>query len=136
MWDKFGGIGLQLQDVAATMEISVKTNQEMASKFWTEQSREFQLLARDRHDPKLIKNHLLQPDPAMLARVRMTRTRNTRKEPTKVGRISHAGGAKISREKARETTAGSRGMAAGITKEKTRIRTGITAISGGRKNAR
>ena len=51
------------------MEISAKTNQEVASKFRTEQSRELQLLARGRHDPKLIENHLLQPDPAILTRV-------------------------------------------------------------------
>ena len=63
----------------------------------------------------------------------MTRTGNTRKERIKVGRISHAGRTRISREKARGKTARSRGPAAGITKEKTRIKTEITAISGGRK---
>ena len=68
-WDRFGGSGLQLQNVAAVMEISVRTNQGVASKLRAEQSRELQLLARGRHDPKPIKNHLLQPDPASLTRV-------------------------------------------------------------------
>ena len=48
-------------------------------------------------------------------------------------RISRAGRIRISRKKARETAAGSRAVVANITREKTWIITGITAISGGIK---
>ena len=65
------------------MEISVKTNQEAASKFWMEQSRELQLLARGRHYPKLIKDHLLQPDPAMLTRAMEDQSREYTERPDK-----------------------------------------------------
>ena len=61
------------------------------------------------------------------------RTRSIRKEPIKVGGVSRAGRTRISRKKARETAAGSRAVVADFTREKTRIRTEITAISGGRK---
>ena len=68
-WQKYGGLSLQLQNLAAILEISVKRNQEVAWKFASEQFRELQMLARDRHDPRLIKGHLTTPDPAILARV-------------------------------------------------------------------
>ena len=68
-WKKFGGLSLQLQNLTAILEISVKHNQEVAWKFASEQFRELQMLARDRHDPGLIKGHLATPDPAILARV-------------------------------------------------------------------
>ena len=67
-WENFGGLSLQLQDLTAILEISVKRNQEVAWKFASEQFRELQMLARDRHDPRLIKGHLMAPDPAILAR--------------------------------------------------------------------
>ena len=67
-WKRFGGLGPQLQNLAAILEISVKHNQEVAWKFASEQFRELQMLARGRHDPELIKGHLMTPDPAMLAR--------------------------------------------------------------------
>ena len=68
-WKRFGGLGPQLQNLAAILEISVKHNQEVAWKFASEQFRELQMLARGRHDPELIKGHLMTPDPAILARV-------------------------------------------------------------------
>ena len=62
-------LGPQLQNLAAILEISGKHNQEVAWKFASEQFRELQMLARDRHDPELIRGHLMTPDPAILARV-------------------------------------------------------------------
>ena len=89
-WKKFGGLSLQLQNLTAILEISVKRNQEVAWKFASEQFRELQMLARDRHDPRLIKGHLTTPDPAILARVvedqnkeYKERTDKGRKDPTK-----------------------------------------------------
>ena len=68
-WDKFGGFSLQIQNLLAITEISIKHNQEVAWKFLNEQLRELQMLARDRHDVKLITDHLHSPDQALLARV-------------------------------------------------------------------
>ena len=68
-WKKFGGLSLQLQNLTAILEISAKHHQEVAWKVASEQFRELQMLARDRHDPGLIKGHLMPPNPAILARV-------------------------------------------------------------------
>ena len=97
-WKRFGGLSLQLQNLTAILEISVKRNQEVAWKFASEQFRELQMLARDRHDPRLIKGHLTTPDPAILARVvedqnkeYKERTDKSRKEQPKRGKGSGRG---------------------------------------------
>ena len=93
-WEKLGGSGLQLQNIAAIMEISATTNQEVASKFAAGQSREFQMLARDRHDPKLTKSHFPRPDPAMLARVVEDQNKEYKERPDKNRKDQAHGGGK------------------------------------------
>ena len=68
-WEKFGGLGAQLNNMAEVMETALKTNQETAARLITEQNQEWQQLARDRHDINQIAEQLKQPNQLILSRV-------------------------------------------------------------------
>ena len=68
-YEKFGGLGAQLNNMAEGMEIALKTNQETAARLIYEQNQEWQQLARDRHDIKQIAEQLKQPNQLIISRV-------------------------------------------------------------------
>ena len=68
-WEKFGGLGAQLNNMAEVLETALKTNQETAARLITEQNQEWQQLARDRHDINQIAEQLKQPNQLILSRV-------------------------------------------------------------------
>lgn len=68
-WEKFRGLGAQLNSMAEVVEVALKTNQETAARLITEQNQEWQQLARDRHDINQIAEQLKQPNQLILSRV-------------------------------------------------------------------
>ena len=68
-WDRLGGIGAQLTNVAEVTEIAVGANQEAAAKFAEEQDREWQQSARGFHGVKQIEPQLRHPDHLPVIRV-------------------------------------------------------------------
>ena len=68
-WEKFGGLGAQMTNMAEVMEVALKKNQEIAAKLLYEQNREWQQLARGRRDINQIGVQLRQPNQLILSRV-------------------------------------------------------------------
>ena len=67
-WEKFGGLGAQMPNLAEVMEVALKTNQETAAKLIYEQNQEWQQLARGRRDINQIAVQLRQPNQLILPR--------------------------------------------------------------------
>ena len=68
-WEKFGGLGPRITNLAEVMEVALKTNQEAAAKLIREQNQECQQLARGRRDINQIAAQLKQANQLILPRV-------------------------------------------------------------------
>ena len=104
----------------------------MAAKFLTDQHRELQQLARDRHDVKLIKAKLRQPDQLSLNRAAEDQNREYKERIDKRQRTSLSPRIRASPAKGNGKTAGNRAVGSYITREGARTKAEIMTTDGKR----
>ena len=68
-WDRCGGVCARLADMAGISEVALRTNQDTAPKLVGEKNREWEHVARGRHDAKQIATQLRRPNHLPVARV-------------------------------------------------------------------
>lgn len=85
-WDKFGGMGSQLRDLANVVAAAIRTNQETASRRAEDQDTGRQQIARGRHDIKQIASKVNRPSLPRVARVTDGRPRDFASRTSDKGR--------------------------------------------------